>query len=134
MAADIRIHDKFISMNAPLRVDQVLPRVHTSVLFIAHGIKLLRSGEFDPQLGNALAHGDGDTLVVNERAGYKGGVKIDGNTTVEGSVRIKGSLIIDGKLRPGADQSTDLVALALELQAQVIDLKKRVAALEKQQP
>jgi hypothetical protein len=102
MATDIKLDDDFVSVEGPLRVnevhplsikelnfpspikvDQIRPRAQKSILFISQGIKLLRSGKFDESLGTALAHGKDDKLVINEGGGYKGGVQIAGKVTVD---------------------------------------------------
>jgi len=102
MTTDIRIDDDFVSVEGPLKVnevrplsikelnfpspikvDQIRPRAQKSILFISQGIKLLRSGKFDESLGTALAHGKDDKLVINEGGGYKGGVQIAGKVTVD---------------------------------------------------
>jgi hypothetical protein len=102
MTTDIRIDDDFVSVEGPLKVnevrplsikelnfpspikvDQIRPRAQKSILFISQGIKLLRSGKFDESLGTALAHGKNDKLVINEGGGYKGGVQIAGKVTVD---------------------------------------------------
>jgi len=102
MTTDIRIDDDFVSVEGPLKVnevrplsikelnfpspikvDQIRPRSQKSILFISQGIKLLRSGKFDESLGTALAHGKNDKLVINEGGGYKGGVQIAGTVTVD---------------------------------------------------
>jgi hypothetical protein len=78
----LRVHnivgrDEFVFLDSPLRVDQIRAAYRDDLLLIARGLKLLRPNQFDSSLGNALAHGSGDTLVVNEGGGYKGGVQIE---------------------------------------------------------
>ena len=141
MTTDIRIDDDFVSVEGPLKVnevhplsikelnfpspikvDQIRPRAQKSILFISQGIKLLRSGKFDESLGTALAHGKNDKLVINEGGGYKGGVQIAGNVTVD-------NLSVNKFVQTNAFGATDVQTTTLKaknIQTNVLSAKKGI--------
>lgn len=141
MTTDIRIDDDFVSVEGPLKVnevrplsikelnfpspikvDQIRPRSQKSILFVSQGIKLLRSGAFDESLGTALAHGKNDKLVINEAGGYKGGVQIAGKVTVDD---LSANQFVQTKDLGATDVQTTTLS-AKNIQTDVLSAKKGV--------